>query len=558
MSSRSANLSSLARYVLSRGWLHVILLCGTTIFLFPFVWMVGTSMKTDEEITNGRWMPSVPTFVAKSPYVLSAPELVKPLQVSAELWDRYSPTLLDETRRLVSQRLAADAPDRDEHIDSASISVMNRLTGRIDDDAWTAGEATVLDRYRGMLSGDVIDEALGDRLARFELRGLLLRTLDSRVFNLAESGPQWVVESGPGELTRDSSGGLFVRYDFANAQSAPVVLRKDFTFPVSVEDWHKLIVSYKGDSTWHGIESSLEVGGARWTGERPTYLRQSRPASILLQPITFEDDTLKRKVWTVMHLDGAPPAVGARQATLWLTLRPTSTSRAILAKVQYNYLRVVDAVPFWRYVANSLVLVLLCTVGTLFSSTFVAYAFARLRWPGRSVAFLLLLSTMMLPSQVTMIPSFMIWRTVGWYNTLNPVWVPAFLGSAFFIFLMVQQMKTIPRELEEAARIDGLNAVQSWWYIIVPLVKPAAAAVAIMAGMGAWNEFMGPLIYLRDQGRFPLSLGVFGIRADYSGSGIDWPLLMSCNVLMTLPVVLLFLCFQRYFVQGAAMSGIKG
>src|SRR6476659_2461159 len=164
---------------------------------------------------------------------------------------------------------------------------------------------------------------------------------------------------------------------------------------------------------------------------------------------------------------------------------------------------------------------------------------------------------MMLPAQVTMIPSFIVWRQLGWYNTLNPMWIPAWCGVAFFIFLMVQHMKTIPRELEESARIDGMNALQTWWYIIVPLVKPAAAAIAIMTAMGAWNEFMGPLIYLRDQAKFPLSLGLWGMRTDFT-TVIDWTLLMAGNVLMTLPVVGLFCFCQRYLIQGMTMSGMKG
>jgi ABC-type glycerol-3-phosphate transport system permease component len=166
-----------------------------------------------------------------------------------------------------------------------------------------------------------------------------------------------------------------------------------------------------------------------------------------------------------------------------------------------------------------------------------------------------LLATMMLPSQVTMIPSFLIWRELGWYNTLNPLWVPAWFGNAFFIFLMVQQMKTIPRELEEAARIDGLNALQTWWYVIVPLVKPTLAAIAIMTFMAAWNDFMGPLVYLRDQDRFPLSLGLFGMRVD---NGADWTLLMAGNVMMTLPAIVVFALFQRWFIQGIATTGVKG
>jgi ABC-type glycerol-3-phosphate transport system permease component len=168
---------------------------------------------------------------------------------------------------------------------------------------------------------------------------------------------------------------------------------------------------------------------------------------------------------------------------------------------------------------------------------------------------LLLLATMMLPAQVTMVPSFLIWRGLGWYNTLNPLWAPSFLGVAFFIFLMTQHMKTIPRELEESARVDGLNALQTWYYIILPQVKPAAAAVAVMTFMWSWNEFLSPLIYLRDQSRFPLSLGLFAMRLENSG---DWSLIMAANVLMTLPVIVLFFLCQRYFIQGMTMSGMKG
>jgi multiple sugar transport system permease protein len=238
-----------------------------------------------------------------------------------------------------------------------------------------------------------------------------------------------------------------------------------------------------------------------------------------------------------------------------LFIRPSSTLGAICGKVERNYGRAFRSIPFWTYVGNSVLLVVLQLVGALFSSSFVAYAFARLQWPGRALAFGILLSTMMIPGQVTMIPSFVIWRSLGWYNTLNPLWVPAWFGSAFFIFLMTQNMKTIPRELEEAARIDGLNAIQTWWYVILPLVKPTLAAIAIMVFMGAWNDFMGPLVMLRDQSRFPLSLGLFSMNLDQGG---DSTLIMAGNMLMTLPVILIFFLFQRYFIEGVNVTGMKG
>jgi len=246
-------------------------------------------------------------------------------------------------------------------------------------------------------------------------------------------------------------------------------------------------------------------------------------------------------------------------ATLRIILTPSSTPRAIWGKVVRNYLRAFDAIPFWTYLTNSLLLVTLTTLGSCFSASFVAYAFARLHWPGRSVAFLLLLATMMLPPQVTMIPGFLIWRGLHWYNTLNPLWVPSFFGTAFFIFLMTQHMRTIPKELEEAARLDGLSAVQSWYYILLPNVKPTLAAIAILSFMNAWNEFLQPLIYLRDQSKFPLALGLYGLKVDQLNPLTpDWTLILAGDVLMTLPVILVFFLFQRYFVQGMTMTGMKG
>jgi multiple sugar transport system permease protein len=561
--------SRFINYYVSRGWLHLVLLTGVAIFIFPFVWMIGTSMKTDDEVTSDKWLPAVPTFVPRSPYALAAPDLVKPMQVDPAAWARLTPRLVEVTRHAVdaamNTRPAVAGVDAVAHRDAAANVVINRLVARLNADLWTAGDAKLIDAYRALLTPELIDEALVDRLARFEIRGLMFRTLDAHMTAISDPkdvAATWRVESGAGTLVAGADGTPYLAYNFTSPSAPPIVLRKDFQFPSSVADWHKLIFSYKGDSTFHRIDAAVDVAGQRWVGTKSTYLYQSRPASILLQPPTFEDDSYKVHNWVPLRLESSMPQQSAdalRHATLRLTLWPSSTAAAIGAKVKNNYVRALDALPFWQYVRNSVALVVLSTIGTLFSSTFVAYAFARLRWPGRSVAFVLLLSTMMLPAQVTMIPSFIVWRQLGWYNTLNPMWVPAWCGVAFFIFLMVQHMKTIPRELEESARIDGMNALQTWWYVIVPLVKPAAAAIAIMTVMGAWNEFMGPLIYLRDQARFPLSLGLFGIRAEMgTGGSVDWTLMMAGNVLMTLPVLVMFVVFQKYFVQGMTMSGMKG
>ena len=164
-----------------------------------------------------------------------------------------------------------------------------------------------------------------------------------------------------------------------------------------------------------------------------------------------------------------------------------------------------------------------------------AYAFARLHWPGRSVALVLLLSTMMLPAQVTMIPSFLIWRGLGWYNTLNPLWVPAWFGSAFFIFLMVQHMKTIPKELEEAARIDGLNVVQTWWYVIVPQLKAHAGRDRHHELSRRVERVHGPA----DLPARPVEIPAQprALRHAHRSMRPDWSMLMAGNMLMTLPSI---------------------
>ena len=539
--------------------------------------MVFTSLRTDEEALEPGFFPIIPAFRAQSPYVRRTPAIDKPLDVADAAWKEILPQLERSTRSAVEAELRqhpVPGVDADKLTDAAVPVLVNQLAPRLPRELYrlsppaaasmpSAGPA-VLGAYQPQLTPAVIGAALDDRLARLELRNVQVRTIDghvTRVLSGHDIAGTWRVLSGNAQLVPAASDDAAVlRYHFDSPSSPPIVLRYEFDLPADPNDLHKLFVSLKDDDSWHRRTATLDFAGGHWVSTRTTYIAQHRPESLILQPPSFDDQTFRNKIWVPLKRVG--PAEGnfgtaghERAARLTLTIHPSSTAQAIYGKTLRNYERAFYQVPFLRYIFNSAVLVLLVTAGTLLSSTFVAYAFARLNWPGKSFAFLLLLSTMMLPTQVTFIPQFLIWRTLGWYNTLNPIWVPAWLGVAFFVFLMTQYMKTIPRELEEAARIDGLNAVQTWWYIMVPLVKPAAAAIAIMTIMGAWNEFLGPLIYLRDQAKFPLSLGLFGLRVDVLN---DWTLLMAGNVMMTLPVLILFFLFQRYFIEGMTMSGMKG
>lgn len=221
----------------------------------------------------------------------------------------------------------------------------------------------------------------------------------------------------------------------------------------------------------------------------------------------------------------------------------------------HNYAKVLTYINFVRYFINTVYVTLLSIAGTVVSCSMVAFAFARLRWPGRDTVFLLVLSTMMLPAQVTMIPVFLIFTKLGMVNTLKPLWLPTFFGTAFFIFLLRQFFLTIPRDLEDAAKIDGCGYLRIFWKIMLPLIKPALTAVVIFQFMWAWNDFLNPLIYIHDKDLMTLTIGLQSFNHLH---GAEWSLLMAASVMMTIPVILVFFFAQKYFIQGITLTGLKG
>lgn len=220
-----------------------------------------------------------------------------------------------------------------------------------------------------------------------------------------------------------------------------------------------------------------------------------------------------------------------------------------------NFPEALTFVPFGTYVTNTLTICLWAMVGTCISSALVAYGFARIQWPGRNFLFMIMLSTMMLPAQVTMIPIFVIFKKIGWVGSYKPLIVPAFLGAAFFIFLLRQFFLTIPQELSEAAKIDGCSEFRTFWQIILPLARPALATVALFTFMNHWNDFMGPLIYLSDEKMYTVSLGLQQFIGQY---GTRWGMLMAASTVATLPIIILFFFAQKTFIQGISTTGIKG
>ncbi len=220
-----------------------------------------------------------------------------------------------------------------------------------------------------------------------------------------------------------------------------------------------------------------------------------------------------------------------------------------------NYVDAWNALPFGYFVINSLVVTVSATVATTFTSCVVAFGFARLRFRFRDVLFLVVLSTMMLPGQVTLIPLFILFKDLGWINTLKPLIVPTIFGSAFYIFLLRQFYLTLPIELDEAARLDGCGSFGILWRIIAPLSVPAIATVALFSFIAQWNDFLAPLIYLNDLDKMTIAVGLQFFKGQEAS---DWNLLMAAATGAVLPIVVVFFFTQKLFIQGIALTGLKG
>jgi len=224
-----------------------------------------------------------------------------------------------------------------------------------------------------------------------------------------------------------------------------------------------------------------------------------------------------------------------------------------------NYLRVWEAAPILDWLTNSLIVGFLAALSVTLSSALVAFGFANFRFRGRDALFGLVLATMMLPGAVTMIPTFLIWDALGFINTLTPLWAGNLFGSAFYIFLLRQFYLGLPRELFEAARIDGASYFQTWWRVALPLTRSALVVVFIFEFKASWTDLIKPLIYLYDNALFTMPRGLKALVDRFGQGGeMQWELVMAATVILTVPIIIVFLLGQRYFIRGVATTGSKG
>ncbi len=538
--------------------LYAILILGSLAFAFPFIWMVSTSLKLDKELFRGQIdiMPEQPNPRAKSPYYDA--RQYEYVELQQPQFSTLAPLLND---RVAAASLPPGA-NTQEVPDLIVAGLFENLHKRAPASIWNGDPATLV-RYA---TAEVTPARIGE-VAQNAYRGLGIGSLRARNADLQEQ--ELATSAAPAQrwqnatpdvatLTNSADNSLpfaAVAYDFSDRDR--FVLQNTFDLPFSAADVHRLQLRVRPDDTWHELAFTLESAGVQYAAARPVSLADTRWMTVTWQKPGADDHSTKIKTWIVMNPVAAGPQFdhGANRIRVTLAFQKLTPMQAGFSKARYNFQRVLDQIPFWRYVRVSILLVILNVVLTLFSSSLVAYAFARLQWPGRDIAFLVMLGTMMIPGQVTMIPHFLIWKTVGAYNTLTPLFAGAAFGNAFFIFLMRQFLKGIPPDLEDAARIDGCGFLRIYWHVMLPLVKPSLAAIAIFTFMGTWNDFLGPLVYIADQRLYPLAFGLYAFSVQVSSNPV---LTMAASLLMTVPVILVFFLTQRYFVQGITLTGMKG
>ena len=533
--------------------IYVLLFAGSLLFAWPFIWMVGTSIKLEREVLSNRSsvLPEQPIPRSKSPYL------------DDRMFAHADGPHRDEAIAILEEQLRSHVwpPQVDPEIARQQVArgIYERLLVLIPYERWSDSGEQLRAALTAAIAPDLIDSVFG-QLRRVlligQLRARSTELQEDELVSGSDAATKWIV-AGPGTLSQKPDASEF-SYDFSS--DSKVTLSQTFTTSFPIERLRRLQFYFQPDDSWHVLRMTVEKLGHRFVSERGVYLADHNWQVATWQEPSADDSLTKIKTWTLLKDAGQSAIHGPNEIRITLELHRTGVMGAWLAKIWRNYRLTLDYIPFWRYVGTGLFLVILNLIGTLFSCSLAAYAFARLQWPGRGICFAALLGTMMIPAQVTMIPQFLIMQKLGWYNTLKPLWVMSFFGSAFSIFLLREFLKGIPRDLEDAARLDGCGFLRIYWHIMLPLVRPTLAVIAIFTFLATWNDFMGPLIYLSDQRLYPLSFGLyaFQIQSLQPGTSAGIGMLMAGSLLMMLPVIAIFFFAQRYFLQGITLTGMKG
>jgi len=546
--------------------IYAMLIIGAVVFSFPFVWMACSSVKVDRELQTRdlHVLPITPHPRKISPYIdaefyrdIDGPHQEKLLPVLADMAAASGFEIPPDVNREIAKEQIARG-------------LYSRLRVRLAAKLWQSTDTDAADRIanaaRADVTADLVAEVFGNVNRRLTFGAIRLRGYDRSEAELGARRDAVVPISARLDNDTPRTATLrdlpavaqqpvsLVKYDFTGSDR--IILRRTYDVPAEfdLEQLHRIQMEVRPDDTWHKLWLACEMNGRKYRAARPFLLGDFQIVTAAWQPPGPDDHSTKIKSWIRLEKLPDPSTIGDGKMKVTLEIDRCGQCGAWANKIRRNYDKVLDHIPFWRYVRVSLFLVITKVLLAVVFSSLVAYAFARLNWPGREFCFVLMLATMMIPYQVIMIPQFLIWKNIGAYNTLTPLWLGSALGNAFFVFMLRQFLKGIPRDLEDAARIDGCSFLGIYWHIMLPLIKPSLAAVAIFTFLGTWNDFMGPLIYVADQRLYPLAFGLYAFSVQVNN---DPALTMAGSLLMTVPVVLIFFFAQKHFIQGVTLTGMK-
>ncbi len=548
--------------------LYTVLVTGALIFSFPFVWMIANSFKTTSEMggLDAPLWPGKPIPRAVTPYIDSRTfnEPTRFFGINETDWQTIQPQL----EQAFAERIKDWQPhtpagdisrdvielDQERYQTEMTEALFAFVSEHLSDDARAKGPDAVVGEAKQLVDDAMLTRAFDRIYRRVNLGDVRLRTQDYQTH--ITSGSYWTTDSDITSLIpRANEQKKYQQAVIHFTDTQPdvkfqLIPQTDFK-PADID---RVMVGFRGDDTWARLQFEVIRDGRRYATTEVINFQDARWLELQFRWPDPNEDTIQRRPYFTLYDQGPAPANSEPFAVSMTITRNTATG-AWFDKIMHQYRTVFREIPFSRYIMTSLSLSILSIVLMIFSCTLSAYAFARLNWPGRDLCFVIMLATMMIPPQVTMIPSFLIIKNIGWYDTLLPLWAPAAFGAPFFIFLLRQFLKTIPRDLEDAARIDGCGFIRVYWHVMFPLVTPTVAIIAVYTFIAAWNNFMGPLIYVNDERLFPLALGLFkfNLRA-----GPEIGLVMAASFVMTLPVIILFFFVQRYFIQGVTLTGMKG
>ena len=562
--------------------LHATLIIGSIIFSFPFYWLVSTSFKNNREIFTAppKWVPALPYNVKESPYAAGREYLrpLRPNSISSANWKivaREMPAVLwpGILQTIQTQVFGwQDSARADAHLHTLLgheyETLKKRLVFGVVEEAFRHPDvfqslktpSDILAYLQTTVRPRRVLKIWDDVFRDFAFGPITYQDAHFVEHTIAAAGQDpltlWKIPSANAHALGIYKIGGRTALEIAYNVSPQKEVHFEYAIPTRLpaDSLRRIVVPIKGDESYYKIDFRLDTPQGVFRGKRAFLVDVPEWKQAVWQFQKPEKRYEMEHIQLVRDPHAVPAVTESGMVRISLTLRKQPYSLVVFEKFLRNYFRTFRFIPFLRFLWNTIILVILNVGAQLFACSIVAYGFSRIHWPGRDAVFVLLLATMMIPGQVTMIPQFLIWRSLGMYDTFQPLWLPSLFGSGFFIFLMRQFFMTIPTDLEDAARIDGANWFTIYWRIMLPLIRPALAAVAIFQFMGAWNNFMGPLIYISSEKLTPLSLGLFMLRSQHNS---EWGMLMAASTMMTLPIIIIFFFTQRYFIQGVTLTGMK-